>query len=399
MVGIISDFMKLQSRQRSAMIIIMSLVLIISTVLSTAKQRIASEAFATTVTQTKFVNTTAFVNHATWVNAAGKGEWKALEVTEESQDRIWNPSPKSLIVSYPGDPTQMTKGTVLATQKGYFIAISSLEKAFKMPCGFDLNNMSVGYLDRADVYFLNALAQGYHMDLSTINYMWIPPTREEIMNIATRLKNDLDIVITYLIPKSPLHRLIQGQTVSIMGFKNLDIQRIKIFAPYIDIEPVNLKSMFFDIGGSAAAVLSRESETKLPYMISSIVQIAEKPKPKSILDATFEGFINNYEMDPESLDPAYRCYGDETQTSKQMCESKYDPIGLPKKVQTVWDKPCIVNSDCPFWDKTQKRGGCNKQDGTCEMPVAVRRTAYRKYDASGINEPFKKNDKYIFSSG
>lgn len=48
----------------------------------------------------------------------------------------------------------------------------------------------------------------------------------------------------------------------------------------------------------------------------------------------------------------------------------------------MWDRPCETNSECPFYqiNKNYKnyRGGCF--NGYCEMPIGVKRLAYRTFD-------------------
>ena len=352
---------------------------------------------------------TNFANHSGWVGREGmKRDWAMKEIRADAPDapnasEITKARPGTLVVGYPNDNI---RGNVLAEAKGYFVALASMETAFRRDCSFNLGGMTVGYFDRADLQFIQALIAGYRMDESQISLVYIPPVARTIMTLGKRLRGEevndstgipavpVDMVLTYIIPKSPFHRLLQSQYMSVMGFKTLDIERLKIFMPEIGIEEIKLKTLFFDIGGTAAAVMDRENDTRLPTMISRVYEVSEPPPKKSILDA----FVTNYEMEPASLDPTYKCYGDDTQVIRALCESAYDPIGMPKTKQTVWDQPCTRNADCPFWDSSQKRGGCNVKDGTCELPVAVKRLGYKKFDDTGMYAPFKRNGKFIFAS-
>jgi hypothetical protein len=350
--------------------------------------------FQTFKSPPKTVWVTNYANHAAWVNRAGRGEWLAQEVTTDNQSNIFNPSPNSLIVNYVNDNGKMRSGTVLEEQKGYFISISTKEFAFKRDCGFNLGGLKVGYFDRADLQFIEALIQGYRMDTDQIQLVELSPTKDVITTLGTILNNGyIDMILTYVIPKSTFHRLLQSQNISIMGFKGIDIERVKVFMPEVGIEELKLKTMFFDIGGTAAAVMDRENDTRLPTMVSKLIRISAPTQPKSILDA----FTNNFEFNPASINPAFRCYGDDTQGIRQLCESKYDAIGMPKDAETVWDMPCTDDGDCPFWDYTQKRGGC-QNDGACELPVAVKRVGYRRYDDTGVYAPFTRDGKLIFAS-
>ena len=80
--------------------------------------------------------------------------------------------------------------------------------------------------------------------------------------------------------------------------------------------------------------------------------------------------------------------------NKQLCNMKYDPFGNLKEIETIWDKPCHKDEECPFYGKNKQyqtdRGKC--VDQYCELPIGVKRLSYTKYDDSGIvNKPFCHN--------
>jgi hypothetical protein len=341
------------------------------------------ETFADSVRRT--VLTTGFNNNSIWVIGAGKGAWIPKKSTEAD---VLNASVGSLIVSYTTDAQVV--GTVLAQQKGYFVSVSSPQLAFRLDCGFDLGGLTVGYFDRADLAFINALILGYRMDPTKINLKRVEFT--QALDYRLSVAGDLDLVITFLIPLSPFHRLLQTQRISVMGFKLLDIERIKVFEPSINMEAVQLRTLFFDDKANASTVMSRENDTMLPFMYARVISVTAPVI--SVLDT----FVTNLETDPRTTDPTYRCYGDSTVDIRALCESTFDVMGQPKKTPTVWDQPCMVDTNCPFWDPSQGRGGCNPKDGLCELPVAVKRLGYRKYNASGVYAPFTRNEKYIFAS-
>lgn len=100
----------------------------------------------------------------------------------------------------------------------------------------------------------------------------------------------------------------------------------------------------------------------------------------------------------------YKCYGSEGKT-KTECENNYTIDGK-KKEKGVWDKPCINNDECPFYEKNNK-GVC--KDGLCVMPKGVKRIGSKKYRLYPNNFPkcsgclgktenccFNKIDKDIF---
>lgn len=73
---------------------------------------------------------------------------------------------------------------------------------------------------------------------------------------------------------------------------------------------------------------------------------------------------------------SYHCVPDNSYKTQEACESKVDMVGLPKPFH-IWDKMCMKNTDCPFYDITKDRGGCD--NGYCEMPVGVTRVGYTRY--------------------
>ena len=68
-------------------------------------------------------------------------------------------------------------------------------------------------------------------------------------------------------------------------------------------------------------------------------------------------------------------------------DSRYECIDHPNiKTElicpTTWDRRCLINEDCPFYQANKKYpnyfGGC--ESGFCQMPLGIKRTGYRKYD-------------------
>lgn len=77
------------------------------------------------------------------------------------------------------------------------------------------------------------------------------------------------------------------------------------------------------------------------------------------------------EKEPSSFNSSeYVCYNNPLVLSENFCDEQY------------WDKPCQNNSECPFYQKNNTyknyRGGC--YNGSCEMPLGVKRIAFRHYD-------------------
>ena len=101
------------------------------------------------------------------------------------------------------------------------------------------------------------------------------------------------------------------------------------------------------------------------------------------LDAQTATFASESE-DPRQLPASAfeRCATHPDRKTRAQCESERGPLGEAQPRGT-WDRPCVWDSDCPFYQKNQTyfnhRGGC-MDGGYCELPVGVRRAAFRKYE-------------------
>lgn len=63
--------------------------------------------------------------------------------------------------------------------------------------------------------------------------------------------------------------------------------------------------------------------------------------------------------------------------TKIACESEFNECG-GKKGADIWDARCSINTECPFYDVLNQRGGCT-MNGYCEMPLGVEQVGYTKY--------------------
>jgi len=91
------------------------------------------------------------------------------------------------------------------------------------------------------------------------------------------------------------------------------------------------------------------------------------------------------------MDRSFSCYGS-TGNNYYQCTSDKNILNRPKS-SGIWDKPCIINEECPFYlankNYLNDRGGC--VNGFCEMPINVERLTYRNYNL--ITPPFCHNCK------
>ena len=90
------------------------------------------------------------------------------------------------------------------------------------------------------------------------------------------------------------------------------------------------------------------------------------------------------------MDEAGTCLSYPWLITEAECTSNVGP-GMKPQVPGVWDAPCKVNAECPFYQANQRYenyyGGC-VGSGYCEMPVGVRRVGYRKYQLDDTSFPY-----------
>lgn len=129
---------------------------------------------------------------------------------------------------------------------------------------------------------------------------------------------------------SPMNRLLLGQKLSIMGFKDLDYSRVQVAYPFIQEKKVDLTYYF---RGFTSYILARERETTVPEMQLQQINLNEP---------TTESFITRLDVSDDRFNATYHCYGDETLDIKGLCNSKYTTFGIlkPESQQiTNWDAP------------------------------------------------------------
>ena len=300
----------------------------------------------------------------------------------------------TLLMADPQD-AQAHYGTLpqILMPKGYFVAVTSLVVGFKMDCGYDLVGKTIGYTDRASLLFVLSLLHGHRISLKAVRLVNVP--RRMWKQFDRLLSGPLQIIATYIIPDSSYTKLLVRQNVNIMGFQRLMEDRLRLTMPTVTVESVSLASI---VEGGRARVLARERTTMLPTL-QMVAVVLNGPAPP-----TLEGFSSEpapallqppspppafVERPKDDGEPQFTCYGDETIQTPTACESPYDVSGLRKPNQTVWDKKCTRNDECPYFTGT--RGGCDAKSGECELPVGAKRLSFRKADIRTPFQPFCYN--------
>lgn len=348
--------------------------------------------------------TTNQLNHIRWITEVGGKEWDLQNVTPSSATSIYKiilanrafpdtilPNEKSILwtaseIEYEQFFKPIGKGQLIASKKAHFVALGIPEKLYYTECAFDMKGKKVGYFDTTDRLFLLSIIHAYRMPLSSVELVQVPMEVWDKLN-KFMLDNDVDFIAVHIIPNSALQSLIQTQYVAVMGWGRIDIDRVRVFNPFLVKEEIDLKGMFIS-GDRNASSLVMDREKRGPVISTNIGIYALNRFAPAM---TSEGFITRLAIEDDTYDPAYRCYGDLSIEQKALCVSPFNQQGDPKKIPNKWDRPCIEDSDCPFFrantNYANTRGGCLK-GGICEMPVGVLRTAFRTYDAEGINTPF-----------
>lgn len=290
-------------------------------------------------------------------------------------------------------PDEITReGAMPIAATGYFVALVPPTKKSKFSCAFDLTNKKIGYFDRCDYHLIQAILLSYRIPSDSVTLVELPYA--SLSNLSTWVRtSDIDMFITYVVPKSAYHNIVGSLEMFLMSWDTIDLDRLGLFYP--NLRKVETNAAEF-IQPSHRTVADKESPMASPTVsrARSLVLLESKHYIVSILPSqsqppSTESFITRLQYSSDARDPTYGCYGDLLVESKAYCNSRYSPTGEPKPFQTVWDRRCQRDDECPFYSaKTgaPTRGGC--KDGFCEFPIGVQRTSFMKYNAEGKYKPF-----------
>ena len=289
---------------------------------------------------------------------------------------------------------------IKSTSNGYFIVLMQNSSPYSnLDCTCDLIDKRIGYFDRPDLYFIQSLMSAYRQD--PLNYT-LQKMSINNFNIA-----EVDYIITYVSLNSSFHKWIMNQSLSIYAFKNIDIDRIKVFYPFISSVSGSVQNILLENIYSPKANI-KAINALLPIVKMNIIRF-NNPKtflinklgsvPQHFNTENFvslkKSFVSQFVFENEGIDQNYKCEGinGNVYKTKPLCESKYGFYDLKKENEiNVWDKPCKFDYQCPFYKSNlnyyNERGGCSKNIGTCEFPIGIKRLGYTKYDDKDDNAPF-----------
>lgn len=144
-------------------------------------------------------------------------------------------------------------------------------------------------------------------------------------------------------------------------------------------------SQTFDVQSIGDGKLFQSPETKF-------IDITETTDMSPVLfdsnsqNMMIENKIMNIARDQQFRN--HRCYGLVNGVNKELVAYNDNPIYCksfhPEVAQNgVWDAPCQINSDCPFYQANKNYpnefGKCDKISGKCEMPIGVIPIGFTKY--------------------
>jgi len=208
---------------------------------------------------------------------------------------------------------------------------------------------------------------------------------------------------------------ICNQRYYVNGMKDVDINRIKAYYPFINENYNTVKYYYSKLNETKDPNDEKKSNdlylstvnSLLPIMSYKIVSSVENfitrlEMPADYLEAVKESY---YKTDKNTVGGGggssgskgssfYGCYGNSEVNNKFECDSYYKIDGTPKNYYSLWDKKCVTNEECPYYKSNSNyinnRGGCIN-DGFCEFPVGVKRLGFTKYTDVNLNKPLCYN--------
>jgi len=262
---------------------------------------------------------------------------------------------------------------------GIFVCLSN-SKLKENDCIWDFRDKVIGYTYLSDYLFIQAMIKGYRQDVKNVILKKILP--EDLK----KSDKQFDYLFTYIIIDSEYMNYIKKIKFYINGLKDVDINRIKAFYPFIK-ENYNTTIFYFSKikDNNIYDIYLNNDLTLLPIMNYDILGSVEN----FITRLDIPNDYYNKDMNGITIDKGYGCYGDSDVINKYECDSLYKINGLPKNYYSVWDKKCFSNEECPYYKKntkyTNSRGGCIT--GYCELPVGVKRIGFKKYTDLHLNSP------------
>lgn len=252
-------------------------------------------------------------------------------------------------------------------EDGIFLCLTP-KKLESSDCVWNMEGKTIAYSYISDYLFLQAVVKAYRQDMKKIKIIKINDYDLQISE-----QSAFDMMFTYAVINSDYMKMIARSRYYINGLNDVDINRIKVFYPFVNENFKNMREYFAD--EMIKTYVNEKPNALIPIMRYKII-------PLRVLTTRKETFITRFESD-----------------KTEMNGKKFT---------------CETNEDCPYYKANvnypNTRGGCLK--GFCELPVGVKKSSYTDYDDTGINsalcydckdttdwECCRKQDKpdYVFS--
>ena len=291
------------------------------------------------------------------------------------------------------------KATPSNYKEGIFVCISN-NILREEDCIWALYNKVVAYIYMSDYLFIQALIKGYNLDANNIYLKRIKI--EELKNTNKMF----DYLFTYIVLDSEYMHFMCNQRYYINGLKDVDINRIKAYYPFIK-ENYNTVKYYYSKSKENNNAINEENinnKNNNDIYISSVNSLL--PIMSYNIISSVENFITRLDMPSDYFDTVkefydesnkgghYGCYGNNNIMNKFECDSYYNIDGTPKKYYSLWDKKCSEDTECPYYKSNKNypnnRGGCIN-NGFCEFPVGVKRLGFKKYIDTNLNKPLCYN--------
>ena len=289
------------------------------------------------------------------------------------------------------------KATTSNYKEGIFVCISN-NILREEDCIWALYGKVVAYIYMSDYLFIQALIKGYNLD---VNNIYLKRIKIEDLKNTNKI---FDYLFTYMVFDSEYMNFICNQRYYINGLKDVDINRIKAYYPFIKENYNTVKYYYKKFKEKSTNNENINNKTNNEIYLSSENSLL--PIMSYNIISSVENFITRLDMPADYLEAVketydiskkgghYGCYGNNNIANKFECDSYYNIDGTPKKYYSLWDKKCDTDIECPYYKSNKNypnnRGGCIN-NGFCEFPVGVKRLGFNKYIDTGLHKPLCYN--------
>lgn len=206
----------------------------------------------------------------------------------------------------------------------------------------------------------------------------VPKTIEFHDNKMTTLRNDISSINgnssnNSILPSDNIFNAIKEKEMQ----EKDNIRKLDIYHNQVQ------ESQSWDVHGIGSG--SQSPSTKF-IDITETTDLPPTMFNENSVSAMIEDKIMNIARDQQFRN--HRCFGLVNGVSQELVAYNDNPIFCesyhPEVAQNgIWDAPCQVNSDCPFYKANKNYpnefGSCDKNTGKCQMPLGIIPIGFTKY--------------------